>query len=52
VTVAEHWLVCPVFTLFGLQDTETERIVGDVMLPPPPPPQADIKKQRTATDRE
>jgi hypothetical protein len=30
VTVVEHWLVCPVWTLVGAQETPTEVIVGGV----------------------
>jgi phage-related tail fiber protein len=42
-TVAVHWLVWPIWTLDGIQETLTEVMVGDTggVLPPiPPPPQA------------
>jgi hypothetical protein len=37
--VAEHWLVWPVWTLVGVQETLTEVMVGEagVVLPPPQP---------------
>ena len=40
-TVAEHWLVWPVFRFAGAQETATEVTVGDcirfVIVPPPQP---------------
>ena len=45
-TVAEHWLVCPVWMEIGAQETVTDVMVADgggVLPPPPlpPPPQPD-----------
>jgi hypothetical protein len=49
-TVAVHWLVWPVWTLVGAQDTLTDVMVGDtgVVLLPPPPPQPAMRDDRTA----
>jgi len=40
-TTAEHWLVCPVGTLVGVQEAATELTVGVTVWLPlvPPPPQ-------------
>jgi hypothetical protein len=49
VTAAEHWLVWPVWTLVGVQETLTEVMVGDTggALLPPPPPQAEANSSGT-----
>ena len=48
-TVAEHWLVWPVWTLAGLHEAVTDVIVGDCgggVLPLPPLPQAARRDDR------
>jgi len=46
--VAEHWLVWPVWTLVGVQETLTEVMVGETGgVLPPPPPQAEAKRSGT-----
>ena len=50
-TVAEHWLVWPVWTLAGLHEAVTDVIVGDCDggVPPLPPPQAPSSDDRIVT---
>ena len=43
-----HWLVWPVWTLVGVQETLTEVMVGDTGgVLPPPPPQAEANSSGT-----
>jgi hypothetical protein len=56
-TVAEHWLVWPICTLVGEQETVTDEIAGDwvrfVRVPPPQPAMrnATSKKRLSPTFR-